>query len=213
MFFYNTSRCLFVCSKFYRGFYSENKGVQVSSAGNRQPTEEPKNKIYILSEKPGGSSPVRLARKTKTKILPAKKNSSAAESLLLEDVEGNEYRILDKRQSSWSEETADTRQEMFFKQGNAEILRIMSNDSLEVMDSASNVGAINVYDEAAGKKVIMNKFLNSQTDQSVAEDSNSCYRPDPVTRETAQPEEKKKNDLEEEQKKMAAFQRDVLLTR
>lgn len=138
------------------------------------------------------------------------KKKASAESLLIEDVEGNEYRIIDKRKS-WSDETADTRQEMFFKQGNAEILRIMSNDSLEVMDSASNVGGFNAFDEFAGKKVIMNKFLNSQPDEVVVEDQHNGNVKGNV--EKTQHEEVKQDDIDEEQKKMTAFQRDVLLTK
>lgn len=138
------------------------------------------------------------------------KKKASAESLLIEDVGGNEYRIIDKRRS-WSDETTDTRQEMFFKQGNAEILRIMSNDSLEVMDSASNVGGFNVFDELAGKKVIMNKFLNSQPDEIVVDDQYNESVKGNV--EKTQFEEVKKEDIDEEQKKMTAFQRDVLLTK
>jgi len=100
---------------------------------------------------------------------------------------------------------------MFFKQGNAEILRIMSNDSLEVMDSASNVGGYNVFDELAGKKVIMNKFLNSQPDEIVVDDQYNGSVKGNV--EKTQFEEVKKEDIDEEQKKMTAFQRDVLLTK
>jgi len=139
------------------------------------------------------------------------KKKASAESLLIEDVGGNEYRIIDKRRS-WSDSTTDTRQEMFFKQGNAEILRIMSNDSLEVMDSASNVGGFNVFDELAGKKVIMNKFLNSQPDEIVQVDDqyNGSVKGNV---EKTQSEEVKKEDIDEEQKKMTAFQRDVLLTK
>lgn len=138
------------------------------------------------------------------------KKKSSAESLLIEDVGGNEYRIIDKRRS-WSDDTTDIRQEMFFKQGNAEILRIMSNDSLEVMDSASNVGGFNVFDELAGKKVIMNKFLNSQPDEIVVGDHYNGSVKGNV--EKTQFEEVKKEDIDEEQKKMTAFQRDVLLTK
>ncbi|XP_050520582.1 cadherin-86C [Daktulosphaira vitifoliae] len=191
--------------KFDQEFLAENKGTQVSNP-SIQPNDTQKNMIYILSEK--RDSPFRLAKKTKTVIPHNKvKKRLSDESLLLEDVEGNEYRILDK-QKSWSDETVTTRQEMFFKQGNAEILRIMSNDSLEVMDSASNLGAVNVHDEAAGKKVIMNKFLSSQP-EIIEEDR----RENVSIQKQQHVEEKKKDDLEEEQKKMMAFQRDVLLTR
>lgn len=192
----------------------KNKGIQASSPpnfSNESTEDDPKRKIYILSEKP--VTPPRIAKRTRTLVIPnmvKKKNST--ESLLLEDVEGNEYRILDKRRS-WSDETPpDTRQEMFFKQGNAEILRIMSNDSLEVMDSASNVGAYNVFDELAGKKAIMNKFLNSQPDKTVEDPYNSGNFKVNNAEKTL-PEEIKKDDIEEEQKKMTAFQRDVLLTK
>ena len=142
------------------------------------------------------------------------KKKASAESLLIEDVGGNEYRIIDKRRS-WSDDTTDTRQEMFFKQGNAEILRIMSNDSLEVMDSASNVGGFNVFDELAGKKVIMNKFLNSQPDEIVVDDQyNGSVKGNlEITQFEEVKKEVKKEDIDEEQKKMAAFQRDVLLTK
>lgn len=136
------------------------------------------------------------------------KKKTSAESLLLEDVGGNEYRILDKRRS-WSDETADTRQEMFFKQGNAEILRIMSNDSLEVMDSASNVGAYNVFDELAGKKAIMNKFLNSRPDEITEDQYNEDLK---MNEEITKTEGTKKENIEVEQNKITAFQKNVLLT-
>lgn len=155
-------------------------------------------------------SPIRIAKRTRNIVIPSIiKKKTSAESLLLEDVEGNEYRILDKRRS-WSDDTPDTRQEMFFKQGNAEILRIMSNDSLEVMDSASNVGTFNVFDELAGKKAIMNKFLNSQPDAGVEDERIEDVK---TNMEKTQTQEVKKGDIEEEQKKLAAFQRDILLTR
>lgn len=185
----------------------ENKGVQARSQhSSASINDDPKRKVYILSEKP--ASPFRIAKRTRTMVIPnVIKNKTSAESLLLEDVEGNEYRILDKRRS-WSDETPDTRQEMFFKQGNAEILRIMSNDSLEVMDSASNVGAFNAFDELAGKKAIMNKFLNSQPD--VENQHNENVK---TNTERMQTEMVKKNIDEEQQNKMTAFQRDVLLTK
>lgn len=189
----------------------KNKGIQAPSLNSSESTEnEPhRPKVYVLREKP--VTPIRIAKRTRTMVLPnmiTKKTS--AESLLIEDVEGNEYRIIDKRKS-WSDETTDTRQEMFFKQGDAEILRIMSNDSLEVMDSASNVGGFNAFDELAGKKVIMNKFLNSQPDENVVKDQYNGSVKGNV--EKTQLEELKKEDIEEEQKKMTAFQRDVLLTK
>lgn len=185
----------------------ENKRVQAASPHSSEPAETAR-KVYILSEKP--STPVRVAKKTRTVV----KKKTSAESLLLEDVEGNEYRILDKRRS-WSGETPETRQEMFYRRGDAEILRIMSNDSLEVMDSASNVGAMNVFDELAGKKAIMNKFLNSQPDAaSVAGDRRGEeVKASELPEKTRAAEGVKTNDIEEEQKKMAAFQRDVLLTK
>lgn len=207
-FSYHTFNYMFF-SKLHGSHNLENKGIQAPSLNSSEFTEvDPRQKVYILSEKP--VSPLRIAKKTRPKVISniAKKKTSA-ESLLLEDVEGNEYRILDKRRS-WSDETADTRQEMFFKQGNAEILRIMSNDSLEVMDSASNLGAFNVFDELAGKKAIMNKFLNSQPGE-IAEDQ---YNEDvKVNVEKTQVEGIKKENIEEEQNKMTAFQRDVLLTK
>lgn len=164
-----------------------------------------------------------MARKTRTVAMAMptnmarSKRNSAESSLFLEDVEGNEYKILDKRRRSWSDETpVDTaRQEMFFKQGNAEILRIMSNDSLEVMDSASNLGAFNAFDELAGKKAIMNKFLNSKPDatgEQLEHDGDvGVNRDDKIQNRTE--EAKKETTIEEEQKKMTAFQRDVLLTK
>jgi len=187
----------------------ENKGIQAPSQNASESIkDDPKRKVYILSEKP--VSPFRIAKRTRTMAIPnIVKKKTSVESLLLEDVEGNEYRILDKRRS-WSDETSDTRQEMFFKQGNAEILRIMSNDSLEVMDSASNVGAFNVFDELAGKKVIMNKFLNSQPDVIVENKHNENVK---ANTEKTQIEVVKKENIEEEQNKMTAFQRDVLLTK
>lgn len=188
----------------------KNKCIQAPSpVSDKSTKDDAKQKIYILSEKP--VTPIRLAKRTRTMGKPnIVMQKTSADSLLLEDVEGNEYRILDKRQS-WSDETPDTRQEMFFKQGNAEILRIMSNDSLEVMDSASNVGAFNVFDELAGKKAIMNKFLNSQPDEVVEEE---LYNEDvKENMEKTQAEAVKKENIEEEQKKMTAFQRDVLLTK
>lgn len=189
---------------------TKNKGIQAPSLNSTESTEnDPRQKVYILSEKP--VTPVRIAKRTRTMVIPNMvKKKASAESLLIEDVEGNEYRIIDKRRS-WSDETTDTRQEMFFKQGNAEILRIMSNDSLEVMDSASNVGGFNAFDEFAGKKVIMNKFLNSQPDEIVAEDQYNGSVRENV--EKTQHKEVKKDDIDEEQKKMTAFQRDVLLTK
>lgn len=199
-----------IFSKHHRVDYMENKGVQATSMNTscEMAENDPKRKVYILSEKP--DTPLRIAKRTRTMVVPNMvKKKTSAESLLLEDVEGNEYRILDKRRS-WSDETLETRQEMFFKQGNAEILRIMSNDSLEVMDSASNVGAFNVFDELAGKKAIMNKFLNSQPEETVDEQLNESVQ---VSIEKTQAEEVKKEDIEEERKKMAAFQRDVLLTK
>lgn len=205
LFFY-----LIFFSKFQRVERVENKGIQAPSQNSRESSEnDPKHKIYILSEKPG--TPVRIAKRTRTKIMPnVIKKITSAESLLLEDVEGNEYRILDKRRS-WSDETPDTRQEMFFKQGNAEILRIMSNDSLEVMDSASNVGAFNVFDELAGKKAIMNKFLNSQPDEIVEDQYNESAK---VNAEKKQTEEAKKdNNDKEDMKTTAPFHLDVLLTK
>ncbi|VVC33823.1 Hypothetical protein CINCED_3A009224 [Cinara cedri] len=203
----------------------KNKGIQAPSPGNfTESFADPnKHKVYILSEKPAASPTVRLAKKTRTLTMPnVIKKKTSAEMLLLEDVEGNEYRILDKPRPSWSDDTPpDTRQEMFFKQGNAEILRIMSNDSLEVMDSASNVyqNAFNVFDEMAGKKAIMDKFLNSQPDGVVGKDLQYDEGVQVNLTETAAhqaKEEVKKEtaaDIEEEQKKMAAFQRDVLLTK
>lgn len=152
-------------------------------------------------------------------------NLTSAETLLLEDVEGNEYRILDRPRPSWSEDTPpDTRQQMFFKQGNAEILRIMSNDSLEVMDSASNVhvqDAFSVFDEMAGKKVIMDKFLNSRPDGTVlAEDLQhdegvqvNIIPATAVQKDSEQVKKETAADIEQEQNKIAAFQRDVLLTK
>lgn len=197
-------------SKLHRDHYMENKGVQAPSVNTSQMNkDDPRRKIYILSEKP--VTPLRIAKKTRTMIIPnVVRKKTSAESLLLEDVEGNEYRILDKRRS-WSDETPDTRQEMFFKQGNAEILRIMSNDSLEVIDSASNVGAFNAFDEIAGKKAIMTKFLNSQPEEVIAEPP--IDNAQVVNTEKTKIEEVKKEDIEEEQRKMAAFQRDVLLTK
>lgn len=208
--FHHTVYLIF-SSKFHRVERVKNKGIQAPSQNSRKsPEDDPKHKIYILSEKPG--TPLRIAKRTKTKVMPnVIKKITSAESLLLEDVEGNEYRILDKRRS-WSDETPDTRQEMFFKQGNAEILRIMSNDSLEVMDSASNVGAFNVFDELAGKKVIMNKFLNSQPDENVEDQYNENNAK--VNVEKKQAEEEKKDNMDKEQIKMTApFQIDVLLTK
>lgn len=194
----------------------ENKGVQATSLSNsREATSDDnhKHKVYILSEKP--MTPVRIAKRTRTMVMPNMvKKKTSDESLLLEDVEGNEYKILDKRRSWSDDETADTRQEMFFKQGNAEILRIMSNDSLEVMDSASNVqGAFNAFDEMAGKKAIMNKFLNSQPEAMPVNDQFTEDVKVTNVEKTQVTEEVKINDIEEEQKKMAAFQRDVLLTK
>ncbi|XP_015369769.1 PREDICTED: cadherin-86C [Diuraphis noxia] len=189
---------------------TKNKGIQAPSLNSTESTENnPRQKVYVLSEKP--VTPIRIAKRTRTMVIPNMvKKKASAESLLIEDVEGNEYRIIDKRRS-WSDETTDTRQEMFFKQGNAEILRIMSNDSLEVMDSASNMGGFNAFDEFAGKKVIMNKFLNSQPDEGVVEDQyNGSVK---GNAEKTQREEIKKDDIDEEQKKMTAFQRDVLLTK
>lgn len=190
----------------------KNKGIQAPSPGSSESADnDPRHKVYILSEKP--VTPMRIAKRTRTMVIPNMvKKKASAESLLLEDVEGNEYRIIDKRRS-WSDETTDTRQEMFFKQGNAEILRIMSNDSLEVMDSASNVDGFNVFDELAGKKAIMNKFLNSQPDEIAIEEDK--YKGISVKEnvEKTQLDEVKKEDIEEEQKKMTVFQRDVLLTK
>lgn len=204
---------IFFFSKLNREAYLKNKGIQASppNSSNNSVEGDPKRKIYILSEKP--VTPPRIAKRTRTLVIPnMAKRKTSAESLLLEDVEGNEYRILDKRRS-WSDDSPPgTRQEMFFKQGNAEILRIMSNDSLEVMDSASNVGAFNVFDELAGKKVIMNKFLNSQPDQTVEDSHNSGHIKVNNVEKTL-PEDIKKDNIEEEQKKMTAFQRDVLLTK
>jgi len=199
----------FFFSKHHRVERVENKGIQAPSQNASESIkDDPKRKVYILSEKP--VSPFRIAKRTRTMVIPnIVKKKTSVESLLLEDVEGNEYRILDKRRS-WSDETPDTRQEMFFKQGNAEILRIMSNDSLEVMDSASNVGAFNVFDELAGKKVIMNKFLNSQPDVIVDDQHNENVK---ANTEKTQIEVVKKETIEEEQNKMTAFQRDVLLTK
>ncbi|CAH1738147.1 unnamed protein product [Aphis gossypii] len=201
----------FLHNKHQHADHMKNKGIQAPSLNSSESTEnEPhRQKVYVLREKP--VTPIRIAKRTRTMVLPnmiTKKTS--AESLLIEDVEGNEYRIIDKRKS-WSDETTDTRQEMFFKQGDAEILRIMSNDSLEVMDSASNVGGFNAFDELAGKKVIMNKFLNSQPDENVVKDQYNGSVKGNV--EKTQLEELKKEDIEEEQKKMTAFQRDVLLTK
>lgn len=202
--------CIF--SKLHR---VENKSVQASSLCNsREATSDnQKHKVYILSEKP--MTPVRIAKRTRTMVMPNMvKKKTSDESLLLEDVEGNEYKILDKRRSWSDDETVDTRQEMFFKQGNAEILRIMSNDSLEVMDSASNVqGAFNAFDEMAGKKAIMNKFLKSQPEAMPVDNQfNEDVKVTDVEIKQVS-EEVKINDIEEEQKKMAAFQRDVLLTK
>jgi len=73
------------------------------------------------------------------------------------------------------------------------------------------VGGFNVFDELAGKKVIMNKFLNSQPDDIVAGDHYNGSVKGNV--EKTQFEEVKKEDIDEEQKKMTAFQRDVLLTK
>lgn len=191
----------------------KNKGIQARSLNSSESTgNDPRHKVYILSEKP--VTPIRIAKRTRTMVLPNMiRKKSSVESLLIEDVEGNEYRIIDKRRS-WSEETTDTRQEMFFKQGNAEILRIMSNDSLEVMDSASNVmgGGFNAFDELAGKKAIMNKFLNSQPGEitQVEDEYSGIVK---GNTEKTQLEEVKKDYIEEEQKKMTAFQRDVLLTK
>ncbi|XP_022161126.1 cadherin-86C [Myzus persicae] len=201
-------RCIH--DKFHHVDRTKNKSIQAPSPNSRESTEnDPRHKVYILSEKP--VTPIRIAKRTRTMVIPNMvKKKQSAESLLIEDVEGNEYRIIDKRKS-WSDETTDTRQEMFFKQGNAEILRIMSNDSLEVMDSASNVGGFNAFDEFAGKKVIMNKFLNSQPDEIVVEDQYSASVKGNA--EKTQLEEVKKEDIDEEQKKMTAFQRDVLLTK
>lgn len=199
-------------SKLHQAHRLETKGIQAPSLNSSEFTEvDPRQKVYILSEKP--VSPLRIAKRTRTKVVSniAKKKTSA-ESLHLEDVEGNEYRILDKRRS-WSDEMADTRQEMFFKQGNAEILRIMSNDSLEVMDSASNVGAFNVFDELAGKREIMSKFLNSKPGE-IAENQKDQYNEDfKVNIEKTLVDGIKKENIEEEQNKMTAFQRDVLLTK
>jgi hypothetical protein len=199
-------------SKLHQAHRLENKGIQAPSLNSSDFTEvDTRQKVYILSEKP--VSPLRIAKRTRTKVIPnIAKNKTSAESLLLEDVEGNEYRILDKRRS-WSDEMADTRQEMFFKQGNAEILRIMSNDSLEVMDSASNVGAFNVFDELAGKRAIMNKFLNSKPDETTENQKDQFNEDVKVNIEKTLTEGIKKENIEEEQNKMAAFQRDVLLTK
>lgn len=201
---------IFFSSKHHRVERVENKSIQAPSQNSNESIgkDDPKRKVYILSEKP--TSPFRIAKRTRTVVLPnVIKKKPSVESLLLEDVEGNEYRILDKRRS-WSDEMPDTRQEMFYKQGNAEILRIMSNDSLEVMDSASNVGAFNVFDELAGKKAIMNKFLNSQPDVVVEDQHNENAK---ANTEKTQTEVVKKETIEEEQNKMTAFQRDVLLTK
>jgi len=73
------------------------------------------------------------------------------------------------------------------------------------------VGGFNAFDEFAGKKVIMNKFLNSQPDEIVAEDQYNGSVRENV--EKTQHKEVKKDDIDEEQKKMTAFQRDVLLTK
>lgn len=199
-------------SKFHRVERVENKGIQAPSQNSSQSSEDdPKHKIYILSEKP--VTPLRIAKRARTVVIPNAKNkkNTSVESLLLEDVEGNEYRILDKRRS-WSDEMPDNiRQEMFFKQGNAEILRIMSNDSLEVMDSASNVGAFNVFDELAGKKAIMNKFLNSQPEQIVEDQYNESAK---VSAGKTKAEEEKNDNIKEEEKKTTAtYQMDVLLTK
>lgn len=211
----------------------ENKGVQAPSPGRRftESLADPNaHKVYVLSEKPGASpaavAAVRLAKKTRTVTMPnVVGNLTSAETLLLEDVEGNEYRILDRPRPSWSDDTPpDTRQQMFFKQGNAEILRIMSNDSLEVMDSASNAhcqDAFSVFDEMAGKKVIMDKFLNSRPDGTVPaedlqHDEGVQVNIIPATAAQKDSEQVKKEtttDIEQEQNKMAAFQRDVLLTK
>ncbi|KAL4084794.1 hypothetical protein QTP88_027696 [Uroleucon formosanum] len=200
----------FIHNKLHHVDRTKNKGIQAPSPNSSESTElDPRHKVYILSEKP--VTPIRIAKKTRTKAIQNMvKKKSSAESLLIEDVGGNEYRIIDKRRS-WSDDTTDIRQEMFFKQGNAEILRIMSNDSLEVMDSASNVGGFNAFDELAGKKVIMNKFLNSQPDEIVVGDHYNGSVKGNV--EKTQFEEVKKEDIDEEQKKMTAFQRDVLLTK
>jgi len=73
------------------------------------------------------------------------------------------------------------------------------------------VDGFNVFDESAGKKVIMNKFLNSQPDEIVVDDQyNESAK---GNAEKTQFEEVKKEDIDEEQKKMTAFQRDVLLTK
>uniref|UniRef100_A0A2H8TNX3 Cadherin-related family member 1 n=1 Tax=Melanaphis sacchari TaxID=742174 RepID=A0A2H8TNX3_9HEMI len=200
----------FIHNKLHHVDCIKNKGIQAPSPSYSKSAEnDPQHKVYILSEKP--VTPIRIAKRTRTMVIPNMiRKKASAESLLLEDVEGNEYRIIDKRRS-WSDETTDQRQEMFFKQGNAEILRIMSNDSLEVMDSASNMGGFNAFDELAGKKVIMNKFLNSQPDEIEVKDQHNEIVKGNV--EKTQLEEVKKEDIEEEQKKMTAFQRDVLLTK
>lgn len=202
----------------------ENKGIQAPSPGNFTESfvDPNKHKLYILSEKRAVTPVVRLAKKTRTVAIPNMiKKKTSAETLLLEDVEGNEYRILDKPRLSWSNDTPpDTRQEMFFKQGNAEILRIMSNDSLEVMDSASNVhqDAFNVFDEMAGKKAIMDKFLNSQSDgiftKDLQHDEGVQVNITEMTQKASEEIRKETAaDILEEQKKLATFQRDVLLTK
>jgi len=73
-------------------------------------------------------------------------------------------------------------------------------------------GGFNAFDELAGKKAIMNKFLNSQPGEitQVEDEYSGIVK---GNTEKTQLEEVKKDYIEEEQKKMTAFQRDVLLTK
>lgn len=189
-----------VFSKFHR---FENKGVQAVESRDAADTGRPRQ-VYVLNERPA-ATPARLGAAAKKAAAAAAAvrggAAAAAEPLLLEDVGGNEYRIVDKRRrSSWSDETPGGRQELYYKRGGAEILRIVStDDSLDAIDSsASPAAAFDAFDEAAGKKAIMDRFLAGQ-------DAGAPQPPAPGRAVV--------DEADAERNKLAEFGRDVLLTK